>query len=115
MAAATPTFVTRPTLGLGVAYQPPRARPPWRREYGSYCLKAQCDVYDGEGRLAARVMGYDRYTTIQQDVENACRLEAGRMPGARCSEARLTMLGDYRKECAGEVYFVVDGEAQRLW
>ena len=71
-------------------------------------------MYDEEGRLVGRVMGYDRYMSIQGEVENACRLEAGRLPGAACGEARLTLLSDYRKACSGEVYFVLDDTARRL-
>ena len=111
----TCTFVTRAAAGLGPAYQPPPlARPPWRRGFGTYCLKAQCPMYDAEGRLVGRVMGYDRYVSIQGEVERACRLEAGRLPGVTCGEARLTLLRDHRKECAGEVYFVLDDTARRL-
>lgn len=115
--ACTPSaaFLTRGAVGLGPAYQPPpRARPAWRRTFGSYCLKAQCPMYDEAGRLVGRVMGYDRYVSIQDEVEHACRLEAARLPGVRCGEARLTLLSDYRKECSGEVYFVLDDTARRL-
>lgn len=104
-------FVTRPRLCL--EHGPP-ARPPWRRGYGSYCLQATCDMYDASGYQVGRVVGYDRYVRIQETVEHACRITAHETPGTSCSPARLTMLRE-RKECAGEVYFVLDGTARRIF
>lgn len=106
-----PTFVTRPRLRL--EHGPP-ARPPWRRGYGYYCIKATCDVHDTHGCPIGRVVGYDRYLHIQDAVEHACRITTHNMPGASCGDARVTVMGDYRKECAGEVYFVFDGTSRRI-
>lgn len=96
-------FVTRPALALAARPDPP----------APYCFKAQCDVRDaGTGLLVGRVMGYDKFTSIQDEVEHACRLQASRLPGEpRCGQARLTMLtaADHRKECSGQVYFVLEG------
>lgn len=112
-AAPRPRFVTHASLPT-LQHGSPAGRPPWRRGYGSYCLKATCDLRDGEGALVGRVMGYDRYLHVQEKVENACRIQVGGMPGVECGPARVTLLTDYRKHCAGEVYFVLDGTATRL-
>lgn len=99
----SPAFVTRPALVLVARPDPP----------APYCFKAQCDVHDaGTGLLVGRVMGYDKFTSIQDEVEHACRLQASRLPGdARCGQPRLTMLtaADHRKACSGQVYFVLEG------
>lgn len=106
-----PTFVVRPRLVLD---RSPPDRPPWRRGYGSYCMKATSDLQDSNGCLVGRVVGYDRYVSIQDDVEHACRLTAKGYPGATCNNPRLVFLGDMRKGCAGEVFFVEDGSSRRL-
>lgn len=104
-------FLTRPRLAL--EHGPP-ARPPWRRGYGSYCIKATCDLDDGGGGgLIGRVIGYDRYVHIQDAVERACEISARHHPGSVCGPVRLTMLHDVRKECCGEVYFVSDPSTTR--
>lgn len=107
----------RVLVRAGLSLQPgfPPDRPPWRRGYGSYCIKATCELRgEDDGQPLARFMGYDRYVHIQDAVEHACRLRADEMPGVTCSAPRLTLLADYRKECAGEVYFVVDGSSRRV-
>lgn len=110
-----PSFVTRPHLALDMQRGPP-PRPPWRRGYGSYCLKATCEVLrNSDGSLVGRVVGYDRYVHIQDAVETACRITARDIPGTSCGTSRLTLLNDYRKECAGEVYFVFDGSSNRVF
>ena len=102
------SFVTRPTLKLMLDVGPP-ARPPWRRGYGDYCFKASCEL-EGVGK----VVGYDRYMGIAGKVENACAIRSAAHPGSTCSPANVTLLQDHRKECAGEIFFVVDGTSKRL-
>lgn len=105
---ARPRFVVRASLALENGSPP--ARPPWRRGYGDYCWRATCELRNADGSLAARINGYDRYMGIQHSVENACALHSD---GMTCSPARLTLLTDHRKECAGQVYFVIDGSSPR--
>ena len=106
-----PAFVVRPRLALDCS---PPERPPWRRGYGSYCMKASCELRDAGGCFVGRVVGYDRYVGIQDTVERACRMTAQGFPGATCTNHRLVFLGDMMKGCAGEVFFVVDGNSRRL-
>lgn len=108
-----PKFVVRASLAL--EHGSPPGRPPWRRGYGDYCWRATCEMRSADGTLTARVNGYDRYMTIQHSVEHACLIQARAMPndGMACSPARVTLLHDYRKECAGQVYFVMDGSSPR--
>jgi len=103
------TCSTRPGLGIE------ESRPPWKRGYGTYCLRAACNVWGEGGQLVGRVVGYDRYLHIQDAVENACRIQAQGMPGVACGSVRLTLLSEHRKECAGQVYFVMDGTARRVF
>ena len=105
------TFVTRPRL---MVERGPPDRPPWRRTDGYYCLMASCDVRGDGGEALGRVVGYDRYLTIQDEVQNACRVTAAGTRGASCGPVNLTLLRHYRKECAGEVYFMFDGRTKRL-
>ena len=110
-------FVTRPTLCLE---RGPPPRPPWRKGYGMYCIKATCVLLDSDsGAVMARVVGYDRYMHIQDSVANACRLTAdGMRDGGRrrvvCDDPQVTLMSDYRKECSGQLYFVVDGTSHRI-
>lgn len=103
----------------GLAFAPPAlegrgppARPPWRKGYGEYCFRASCDVQH-QGCPVARVVGYDRYVTVAQDVERACRAAAP--DGHECSAASVTLLTRSRKECGGHVFYIeTDGTARRL-
>lgn len=99
---------------VGAAACAAPVRPAWKKGYGGYCFKATCDVLDGAGCEVGRVVGYDRYVTIQDATESACSLVAGQMDNARCTPAQLTMLSEHRKECAGHVFFVQDGTTRRL-
>lgn len=91
----------------------PPARPPWRRGYGNYCIKASCALLDADGAQLGKLVAYDRYVGVQDVVENACRLSARDVPGATCTPVQLTLLSDPRKQCAGELYFVVDPSTSR--
>lgn len=104
-------FVTHPRLYLD-RNQPPR--PPWRREHGPYCFQATCYMEDAQGNLEASVRGYDKYVEIQDAVVNACRIDAKGRPGVTCSSPQLTLMREYRKECAGQVYLYENGTTRRL-
>ena len=110
--APGPRFATRPRLTL--EHGPPE-RPPWRRGYGTYCIQAACNLVDSQGGTVGKVVGYDRYISIQDAVEQGCRVNAHRVPGSSCGPVTLTMLSDIRKECSGEVFFVMDGTSRRLF
>ena len=90
----------------------PPARPPWRRGYGEYCFRASCDLTGPEP--LGKVVGYDRYMTIAGKVENACAIESRNHPGSTCSVASVSLMSEHRKECSGEVYYVVDGSSKKL-
>ena len=110
--AAAVSFVTRPSLVL-VAVP---GRPAWRRGYGQfgqYCLKATCDLVESD-ETVGRVVGYDRYVSVAGEVERACSIKARERPGSSCSPARVALLNEFRKECSGEVFFVMDGNSTRL-
>ena len=104
-------FTTRPSMTLNE--RGPPARPPWRRGYGEYCFRASCELVGPSG-LEGKVIGYDRYMSIAADVENACSVQSRDHPGSACSVASVSLLSEYRKECSGEVYFVVDGTSRKL-
>lgn len=111
MVSVVSSFVTRSSLVV-----PPPARPPWRRGYGQfgqYCLKATCDLVAGD-ETVGRVVGYDRYVSVAAEVEHACSIKAREHRGASCSPARVALLNEFRKECSGEVFFVLDGTSTRL-
>lgn len=107
-----PKFVVRPRLALSSG---PPARPPWRRGYGNYCLKASCDVWDTNGERVGKFVGYDRYVHIQDSVEHACRVHVGQGRASTCGDVSLTLLRDFRKECSGEVFFIDDGHSRRVF
>lgn len=71
-------------------------------------------MWDEDGNQVGRVVGYDRYIHIEESVQKACRIHAQQMDGVTCGEVRLTLLSDYRKACAGEVYFVMDDTSRKL-
>lgn len=106
-------FVTHPSLHLDRNLPP---RPPWKREYAPYCLRATSLLLDGDGACVGRVVGYDRYVHIQDAVANACRITArGHGGGVTCSSPQLTLMREYRKQCAGEVFVIEDGSSRRLF
>ena len=115
-------FVTRKSLVLQAAVPPevpPRQpRPPWKRTGGEYCIRAACEIVPlsvGSGSHPLdRIVGYDRYMGIVDDVENACARVASTMD-AQCTAAVVTMLSERRKACAGEIYFLDgSGVSKRL-
>lgn len=103
-------FCTRPQLLLD--HLPP-TRPPWRRGYGTYCIRAACELIGEDGCALGKVVGYDRYMHIQDSVRDACRISCRDHPGSVCSPVQLTILRDARKQCSGEVYFVIDSSTPR--
>jgi len=94
----------------------PPARPPWRRGYGEYCFRASCDLVGPKGAPSSlgKVVGYDRYMSIAAHVENACSIQSRNHPGSTCSTASVSLLSEHRKECSGEVWYVVDGTSKKL-
>ena len=102
-----------------LAFAPPTAehrgpptRPPWRKDFGDYCFRASCEVAR-QGKHAGRVVGYDRYMTIAEDVQRACSRVA--RDGEECGTAAVTLLTASRKECAGQVFFIdPEGTVRRV-
>ena len=97
-------FVLGPTLQPS----PPRFKPPRLPHYGDYCFRAVCFLHPGplETPPKGKITGYDRSVTIAEEVENACKLHASKVPGVTCGPPQLTMLPSSPRECGGELYFV---------
>ena len=92
---------------------PPPDRPPWKPGYGDYCFRAECEIVGSREHEGARVVGYDRYATIADATEKACRLHV-RGRGGSCTPPQLVMLPQASKECGGEIYVITKGVTTRL-
>lgn len=113
MMATQPRFSTVPRLGFTA---PPRT-PPVKPTFGSYCLKASCDIQGGVGCPIGKVIGYHTSPVVGQLTEQQCRLQCERLgPGFSCTPATVQLLPQTRApmDCSGQVYFVLDGETTRL-
>ena len=59
-----------------------------------------------------RVVGYDRYTSIAEETEKACKIHT--RPGGTCTSPELVMLPHTSKECMGEIYVITEGGTTRV-
>lgn len=104
-----PKFTTRARLGVA---DPPTREPP-TKVFGEYCWRATCFAYNDDGMRVAAFMGYDMMTTIGEETRGACRRHAPR--DTLCGDADLVLLPSARKECSGQVFFVLkDGSSKRV-
>lgn len=110
---APPTFAA--FAGLG--FTTPPAPPPAKKYFGDYCFRATCRVSDAEGCPVAKVKAYGKSPEIAAQAERACRRHIGDAGlGARwtCADAEVVMLPSLDMECAGEIFFVMDGSTKKL-
>jgi hypothetical protein len=72
-----------------------------RREYGSYCWRATCDVTDDAGDPVARFIGYAPHIGICAETHDTCV----RVAGKGCGQPQLVLLTASTKECSGIFMF----------
>jgi hypothetical protein len=86
--------------------------PPWKnindKEYGDYCICARADMFDGTGKKACTIKGYDTTMEIVKFIDNACETNA-RHRNMTCGRTSVVVLPTLQKDfvCEG-VYFEVE-------
>lgn len=113
-----PVAPMRPVMSPRLDDSLPPFKPPPTLGFGSCCFRAVASVeqqieHVPGWTVAATVTGYDTSPAIAKVVDEACRVQASTMPGARCSDSSLVMLKGGMHRCEGEVYVDVDGERFR--
>ena len=102
--------IIKPRFTLGPQLKPsfPKGpRPPANLGYGDSCFMAQCFM-DFDGTNVAKFTGYDKSLEIIGEVENVCKIHAGKYPGATCGATKLSFLASSNHECSGQLYFIFD-------
>jgi len=97
----------KPRFALGPVLKPSYPKPPappGSLGYGDSCFHAQCTLENDAKIRLAKFSGYDKTLGIIEEVENACRLHAGKHRGSSCTQTRLTFL-QHKRECSGQLYF----------
>lgn len=65
-----------------------------------------------EDQEDVKIVGYDRYTSIADDTEKACKLHM--KSGSSCTSPELVMLPTTSKACSGEIYMITEGTTVRI-
>lgn len=108
---SAPTFSS--FSGLGFATPP--SLPPGKKKFGEYCFRATCRVEDVQGCPVAKVKGYGKSPAVAKDTEQACRRHVSTSGGRwTCADAEVVMLPSLDMECAGEIFFVMQGTVKKL-
>jgi hypothetical protein len=93
--------------------QLPPTKPPATLGFGAGCFRAVAHVeapgLPGFAEVpgwtpVVRVTGYDASPRVAATVDAACKAEARKVPGSRCTESTLVMLKKGTHVCGGEVF-----------
>lgn len=80
-----------------VDQEPPRETPPQLPTFGSYCIRAQVDMYDGSDEVAHAV-GWHTSPEIIQRTKDLCEIRKDKRRDQRCGDPIVTFT-KYQKKC----------------
>ena len=108
MITTAPTRLIYAALPLlsSLTNKPPPTPPP-TIGYGGYCIKAECDKHDKDGKVGTYV-GLSNDYSVVDDTQAFCEARRGRK-GERCDkDVRVSFLPNYpQHKCIG-LFFVFD-------